>query len=204
MIKKARLLVLLAVGALALRGDSCFIHNRDVEVPLRGNADMTFTSVGINDQDSYSVDFFQEIQDIENDATTDVDSLVSAGIENGYWRLVVNRGPANTTVTGAITVTRLSTNQTAELIPPQSVNIDEVGTAFVVAPLEAAGLDLLTQGFDEYVAYRNGETAAPDLNYRFDWTSSAGPVGADFDWEARIRYIVVGSFAVDVPDLWGN
>lgn len=204
MLKKTRLLVLLAVGALALRGDSCFIHNRDIEVPLRGNADMEFVSQGESDLDTYEIDFFQEIQDIEDDATSEVDSLVSASIEQGYWRLVENRGPAGTTITGGITVTRLSTNQTETLIAPQSVAIEEVGKEFVIAPLVAAGLNLLTEGFDEYVAYRNGETGPPDLRYRFDWSSSAGPVDADFTWEARLRYIITGTFAVEVPDLWGD
>jgi hypothetical protein len=165
---------------------------------------MMFTSQGSSDLDTYTIDFFQEMQDIEEDATADVDTLVSASIENGYWRLVENRGPAETTITGSITVTRISTGQTESLIPPQSVAIEEVGTEFELAPLEKAGIDLLTDGFDEYVAWRNGETAQPDLRYRFDWSSSAGPVDADFDWEARVRYTIVGAFAVEVPDLWGD
>jgi hypothetical protein len=204
MLKKTRLLVLLAVGALALRGDSCFIQNKDIEVPLKGYADMAFTSQGLTDLDVFIIDFFLEIQDIEEDADVEVDSLISASVENGYWRLVENRGPANTTITGSLTVTRVLSNETAQLIAPQSVNIDNVGTEFVVIPLEKEGLDLLTEGFNDYIAYRNGETGPPDLIYRFDWSSSSGSITTDFDWEARLKYTITGAFSVDVPDLWGD
>jgi hypothetical protein len=207
MFSRIFILMLLTVGLLTLTGDSCFLESTNVEVPLRGNAEMDFTSVGMSSSDSYEIDFFLELTEIEEDADADVDTLVSAGIENAYWRLIENRGDTATVVTGSINVTRLSTAMARPLIPPDTLTIEEVGTEFVLAPLDSAGINLLIAGFDEYVAYRNDIRSGrildpPDLRYRFDWVSTGGPGVVDFDWEARIRYILVGVFEVEVPELW--
>lgn len=198
---KPLFLLLLSVAFVALTGESCFLENKNVEVPYKDNYDMQFTSQGFNDTDTQTVDFGLELQDLENDAEADIEDLVSASIEAGFWRLLVNRGPASTMITGSITVRRVSTGESATLVSPQSVTIENVGMEFMPAPLEAAGLQLLTDGFDEYVSYRNGEIPFPDLRYEFDWISSSN-VDADFDWEARLRYNIVGVFSVDVPEVW--
>jgi hypothetical protein len=164
---------------------------------------MEFTSQGFTDSDAETVDFGQELQDLEEDDASSIDSLVSASIENGFWRLIVNRVPG-TVVTGSIDVQRMSTSDTQALIAPRSVDIDSVGTEFVVAPLEEAGVDLLTAGFDEYVAWRNAGMdpfTRPELTYIFIWNSQSDQ-DADFDWEARLRYTLVGVFKVEVPDIW--
>jgi hypothetical protein len=200
--RKFWILMLLAFGAFALSGDSCFLSNKNIDVPLRGNVDMEFTSQGFTDTDAETVDFGQELLDIEDDASSDIDTLVSASIENGFWRLIENRVPG-TVVTGWINVQRMSTSVTEDLIAPTSVTIDDVGTTFVVAPLVEDGVNLLTAGFDEYVAWRNAGAVPPmpDLRYVFIWNSSSSQ-NADFDWEARLRFTLVGVFSVEVPDIW--
>ena len=201
--RKFWILMLLAFGAFALSGDSCFLSNKNIDVPLRGNVDMEFTSQGFTDSDAETVDFGELLQDLEEDDASSIDSLVSASIENGFWRLIDNRVPG-TVVTGSIDVQRMSTGDTEALIAPRSVDIDSVGTEFVVAPLEEAGIDLLTAGFDEYVAWRNAgkdPITRPELTYIFIWNSSSSQ-NADFDWEARLRYTLVGVFKVEVPDIW--
>jgi hypothetical protein len=193
--------VLLAAGFLSLTAENCILESKSTEVPLKGNADMGFTSTGTNDADVYSIDFFAEIQDIENDATADVDELVSATIEQIYWRLKMNNGPSPTVITGGMTVTRVSTGTTATLVSPTSIDIEDVGMEFVSAPVEQAGIELLTAGFDEYIDYRNGLTGPPNLEYEFTWSSSSS-VNANFDWEARMRYTITGIFEVEVPEIW--
>ena len=199
--KRFALLMLLAIGIFSLTGESCFLESKNIEVPLKGNADMAFTSTGTSDMDTEMIDFGQELTDLENDADNDIETLVSIGIENAYWRLVENNGDPGTTVTGSVTVTRLSTGVTKTLIAPTSLAIESVGTEFVVAPVDPDGIALLTAGFDEYVDYRNGIGSFPDLRYDFDWSSSGGTGSVDFDWEARIRYTLVGVFTVEVPEL---
>lgn len=198
--RKMWILMLLAFASLALSGDSCFLKNTDIEVPFRANVDMQFTSTGFTDADVETVDFGDELMDLEDDATADIDSLVSGDIEGAFWRRVENRVPG-TVVTGSIEVTRVSTSTTAMLVDSTSVNVDATPTTFEAAPLEPAGVALLNQGIDDYIAYRNGESGFPDLRFVFTWNSSSS-TAADFDWEARIRFVLVGVFAVEVPDLW--
>lgn len=198
--KKITIGILLAFAWLTLRADSCVLSSRNVEVPLRGDADLDFTTQGASDSKTFVVDFLDILIDLEADE--EIDELVSASIENGYWRLVENRGDPATTVTGSITIQRVSSGQSAPLVAPETVVIEEVGSEFDVVPLQAAGVDLLTAGFDEYVAARNGGGPFPDLDYVFTWNSNGGPSPVDFDWQGRLKFTIVGVFEVEVPDLW--
>jgi hypothetical protein len=203
MTKRIVPLILLGAAFLALRGDSCFLKNKNIDVPFRGDVTMQFTSQGTMDAAVVPVDFGQELDDVENDVGSDVDSLVTFGIEGGFWRLVENRGDPGTTVTGSIRVTRLSTGASADVVSPTSVAVESIGHDFQNAPLNAAGTDLILQGFDEYVAWRNAGKVGtrPDLRYQFTW-SSQGSGNVDFDWEAKVVFTLVGVFQVEVPDLW--
>jgi hypothetical protein len=196
-------LVLLAAAGVALRGDSCFLQNKDIEVPFRGETVMDYTSTGDSDADIVIVDVAQELEDLESDFDADVDSLVSLNIEGGFWRLVANRGDPGTTVTGSITITRLPSGPSGFVIAPTTVAIEAVGHEFVPAPLNEAGVDLLLAGFQEYVDWWNGGKVGPrpDIQYAIQW-SSAGSGDVDFDWQAKLVFTMVGVFSVEVPDLW--
>jgi hypothetical protein len=194
-------LIGLAAAFLTLTGESCFLENKNIEVPFRGHVDLQFVTTGTSDLDIVLIDVAQEIADLEAEAEGDYEELVSIAVENGFWRLVANRGPAGTTFTGSMTVRRVFTNQSASLVDPTPIAIADLGTEFVVAPLNAAGVNLLVDGMNEYLQARNEGLSLPDLVYAFTWTSQSG-VLADFTWEARLAYSVVGVFSVDVPDLW--
>jgi len=202
--KKIAILSLLAFASLALTGDSCILENKDIDVPMRADVDMQFHSEGFNDADTDTVDFVEEFEDIENLDETDITELVDGAIEGGFWRLEMNNdGP--TIVTGGVMVTRTATATTVTLIPQQTdVDIDAVGMTFVPAPLDPAGVALINAGFDEFIAWWNtGQVGTPpDLEYIFTWTSSANHGGANFDWEGRLRFTIVGVFSVEIPEVW--
>ena len=201
--RKFGILILLAAASFSLTAEDCVLQNKDIEVPLRGDVDMMFTSQGFTDADAETVDFGAELLKIQDEAGDDVESLVSGGIEGGFWRLVENRGDPNTTLQGSVDVFRMSTAVEAVLIPETQVDLSTVGMTFVPAPLEAAGVDLLTEGFQEYINWWNGDQTGPfpDLRYIFVWNSVTS-TDADFDWEGRLRFILTGVFSVEVPDLW--
>lgn len=201
--RKFGILVLLVAASFTLTAENCVLDNKDIEVPLRGDVDMLFTSQGFTDADAETVDFGAELLKIQEEAGDDIESLVSGGIEGGFWRLVENRGDPNTTLQGSVDVVRMSTAANAVLIPTTQVDLSTVGMEFVPAPLEAAGVDLLTEGFQEYIDWWNSDQTGPfpDLRYIFVWNSVTS-TDADFDWEGRLRFILTGVFSVEVPDLW--
>jgi hypothetical protein len=201
---KRSILVLLALtGALfSLTADSCFLSTKTVEVPVRGSGDLLFTSQGSNpdNADSKLIDFAGLIEDLEKDS--DFDALVSAHIENGYWRVARNGGAATTVLSGSITVQRESSAAPAvPLISYTSVAIASVLGDFKTAPLNSQGVDLLNQGFDQYLQAKALGQPLPDLRYRFFWNSHAEPVPVDFDWEGKVKFTLVGLTKVDVPEV---
>src|SRR5262245_38804687 len=201
MFKSIGILVLLAAATLALSGESCFLSSKDVQVPLRGEADLDFVSTGTVDTDIDNIDFCEELSDLEDDGV-DIATLVSVTVENIYWRLVENRGDPNTVVTVHVDVQR-GAGAPVVLVPDTTFALSDVGTAFVPAALNPAGLDLLMDGMDDYIAYWNGGQVGPcpSLDYTFTWNSSAAPA-ADFSWQVRVKFTMVGVFDVEVPDLW--
>jgi hypothetical protein len=203
MSKRLFTFALLAAALLALRGESCFLHNREIEVPFRGDVVTQYTSQGNEDFAIVTIDLGAELEAIEDDVDAAVDSLVSFDVEGGFWRLVENRGDPGTTITGSITIQRLPLGSTAYIVSPTTVAIESVGTEFVPAPLNEAGVDILLAGFQEYLDWRNSGRIGPRpvINYLFTW-SSAGSGNVDFDWEAKLVFTLVGVFEVEVPDLW--
>ncbi len=201
---KRSIVVLLALtGALfSLTADSCFLSTKTVEVPVRGSGDLLFTTQGNNpdDADSKLIDFAGLIEDLEKES--DFDALVSAHIENGYWRVARNGGAATTIVRGSITVQRESSAAPGvSLISYTGVAIASVLGDFKVAPLNSQGVDLLNQGFDQYLQARALGQPLPDLRYRFFWNSHSDTVPVDFDWEGKVKFTLVGLTKVDVPEV---
>jgi hypothetical protein len=201
--RKFGILVLLAAASFSLTAEDCVLENKNIDVPLRGDVDMPFTSQGFSDADAETVDFGAELADILSDEDS-ITSLVSGGIEGGWWRLVKNWGEENTTIQGSVDVIRMRDDSTAVLIARTKVDLSTVGTTFVPAPLETVGVNLLTDGFGEFIVWWNAgadPNNRPDLRYMFLW-QSVSSTDADFDWDGRLRFILTGVFNVDVPDIW--
>ena len=199
--KNIVLILILALASMALMGESCVTKDTQVDVPVRTEQDLLFEARGNDPTDSgeETVNFLQLITDAEADV--DVDSLVSVNIENGYWRVARNGGDPALVISGFITVTRLSTGVTEDLISFTSVSVSSVLGPFQLAPLDADGVALLNEGFAEYIAWRQSGGAMPNLNYRFNWSTTASATPLDFDWEARIRLSIVGTVTIEVPEV---
>jgi hypothetical protein len=201
---KRRIVLMLAlVGAfLSLTADSCLLSTKKIEVPVRGSGDMLFTAQGneADDSDTDVIDFAGLIQDLENDS--DFDELLSAHIENGYWRVARNDGAASTVVSGTLTVQREGfAAPPVPLISYTSVPIAAALGTFQLAPLDSEGVNLLNQGFDQYLQAKAQGQPLPNLEYRFFWTSHSDTVPVDFDWEGKVKFTLVGLTKVDVPEV---
>jgi hypothetical protein len=191
----------LCVGALflALAAESCLVSTKSVEVPIRDEATMSFIALGVAGADPQLIDFCQELSDAESG---DIDHVDHVSVENIYWRLVENRGDPDTQVTANVTLQRVG-GQSAVLVPDTTFVLSDADTVFKPAHLDSAGLTLLLQGMNEYADYYNGGKVGPcpSLDYTFTWSMTATPY-ADFTWEAKVKFTVVATARVDVPDLW--
>jgi hypothetical protein len=211
---RSKFLILLGLLAafLTLTAENCILETKEVEVPVRDGEEVTFTTQG-NDEHSgeETVDFTETLLELEED--NDFEALLAANIEAGYWRVVENRGDDDLIISGSVTVTRLNPSagsvlalagNTEPLITYTSVAIDTATGAYKLAPLNGAGVALLNEGFDEYLQARAQGQPVPDLQYRFDWsgmaTSPSGDPDTDFDWQAKVKFILTGLVTVDVPD----
>jgi hypothetical protein len=199
---KTKLLIFLALAAaiVTFTAESCFVSTKEIEVPVRGEGDLEFHTTGTSDSKFETIDFTQLLQDLENDS--DFDPLISANIENGYWRVTRNQGDPHTVVTGFLTVQREGSAAPAvALIDYSNIDIADMSGDFAVAPLDPAGVSLLNAGFQEYLTAKAADAALPNLKYVFYWTSSASPAPVDFYWEAKVKFVLVGLTTVDVPEL---
>src|SRR5262245_23954049 len=136
---------------LALCTTSCFVSTKSVEVPVRDEATMTFIAVGVAGSDPKLSDFCQEFSDIDSE---DIDEVVHVAVENLYWRLVDNRGPASAQITARVTLERLG-GESAVLVPDTTFVLSDVDTVFAPAHLDPDGLALLLEGMNEDVDYLN-------------------------------------------------
>ena len=201
--RKFGIFVLLAAASFTFTAENCVLENKDIEVPLRGDVDIKYHTTGFSDSNMDTVDFTAELAKIQAEAGDDIESLVSGGIEGGFTKLD-STSVSGTRVEGSIDVTRMSTSTTVVLIPTVRETLDTRDTSlWVPAPLQAVGVDLLTDGFNEYISWYNGDqtSAPPDLRYIFTWSSISNN-DADFYWRARLRFILTGVYRVEVPDIW--
>jgi hypothetical protein len=189
------------IAILALSTTSCFVSTKSVEVPIRDEVTMTFIALGMAGSDPQLVDFCQELSDAESG---DIDKVVHVSVENIYWRLVDNRGPASAQVTANVTIQRVG-GESAVLVPDTTFVLSDADTVFAPAHLDPAGLALLLEGMNEYVDYYNSGKVGPcpSLNYLFTWSMTATPF-VDFTWEAKVKFTIVALAKVDVPDLFGS
>jgi len=189
------------IAILALSTTSCFVSTKSVEVPIRDEVTMTFIALGMAGSDPQLVDFCQELSDAESG---DIDKVVHVSVENIYWRLVNNRGPASAQVTANVTIQRVG-GESAVLVPDTTFVLSDADTVFAPAHLDPAGLALLLEGMNEYVDYYNSGKVGPcpSLNYLFTWSMTATPF-VDFTWEAKVKFTIVALTKVDVPDLFGS
>lgn len=204
---KTKLLIYLALAAamLTFTAESCFVSTKEVEVPVRGEGDMLFEARGNDAVDGgvTTIDFTELLEDLIQDS--EFDTLVSAHIENGYWRVARNGGASDLLISGGVTVRREGSAAPASpMISYTSVSIASALGEFQVAPLNESGVNLLNAGFDEYLQAKALGTTLPDLRFVFTWSSSASPApppAIDFDWEGKVKFILVGLTTVDVPEL---
>ena len=191
----------LAAGLLSLTAASCFLSEKSVEVPIRDNADMTFISLGVLGADTQLIDFCAELEDAEDETGT-IQHVEQVTVENIFWRLVENRGDPNTQVTANVTIQRVG-GASAVLVPDTTFILNDVDTTFAPVNIDSTGLALLLEGMNEYAEYWNGGKVGPcpSLDYTFTWTMSATPY-ADFTWESRVKFTIIATAEVEVPDLW--
>jgi len=204
------LVIGLLAAFLALTAADCIVVTKQAELPVRDDESFLFRAQGGPETTgSYPVDFGPSLDALEEEH--DFVALLRAVVEAGFWRVASNNGDPDLVISGTITVTRLNpapgvrdVAQTALLMAYQPVTIASVIGAFQPAPLEEAGLDLLTEGFDEYLQARAQNLPLPDMKYRFVWTGTANGSGSDVDftWEGKVKFTLVGLVQADVPDVW--
>ena len=186
---------------LCLTAGGCFVSEKSVEVPIRDDADMTFISMGVLGADTQLIDFCAELADAEDETGT-VQHVEEVVVESLYWRLVENRGDPNTQVTANVTIQRVG-GESAVLVPDTTFVLSDVDTVFAPVRVDSTGLALLLEGMNEYAEYWNGGKVGPcpNLTYTFTWTMSATPY-ANFTWESRVKFTIIATAEVEVPDLW--
>ncbi len=193
------MLLILAAASLSLTASNC-LSTKTVDVPVRGSIQAPFhtQSDGTPASDSLTVDLGPILEDVEAEGA--FETLVDASIENGYWKVLANNGVSATTVSGMLSVRRGS----GSLQPLIEIDAATLGTGdadYRVATLNPGGVELLNQGLDDYLAWKNSTGGAPELQYTFRWTlTSDQPL--DFDWAARIKFVMVGQTSVDVPEVF--
>ena len=195
--------LVLAAGVLMVGSESCILSEKSVEVPLRGDTDVQFSTVGPVGtliSSVSSLDLYDEIQQVEQEGGT-VEEVVDLTVESAYWRVVENRlAGSAATVTVSVLVWRNGVAPDS-LVRKVPILLNEAETEFQPLLLDPAGLGQILQGFDEYVVYRNEGGVPPDLTYYFTLTTTTDQP-LDVDWETRVKFTLVGVFKVDVPDPW--
>lgn len=186
------------LGVLASSG--CLLSEKNVEVPFRGSASAEFQTLGFGGNDTESIDFLTEIEDALTEGDSILD-LLDLTVEGAYYRVVARAAP-----TGSAPVT-LRIDVWRQGVEPQPLvilvipDLSAVAPGFHAVPLESAGLGLILEGFDEYVAYRNEGGAPPNLTYFFD-LSATSDTFLDVTWEGKLKFTAIGVLEVEIPDPW--
>jgi hypothetical protein len=195
------LLGLLAM-VLVLKGDSCLVDERTVDVVVTGDIPATWHTGGSNSAGSAAIvvnanDEVQEaLDDLSDDA--DLESIKVAGVcyevlENGGF---VGAHEGTVTVDGH---TLLSFD-----VPTNTVGTTG-GTEGAEVMLAPDGVNYVNDLMADYLAgYNNGnvdESILDNLMFSASWTSTdPGTESYDFDWKTCLILQIVGTVTLDVPN----
>lgn len=204
MTKKLWILLALGAGLITLTADDCLTETKTIEVPVAFDTEYGFKAVDDNvdgdtsDSDFEIIDVRQELMDAEEDEDLEDYDLESAVLESGWWRVTnLLVGDASLTISGTVTVTRLETGASANLIDYSAVLVGDVlGEEYSLAPLTMAGVEILNDALADYIDNRDNP---PAITLRFDWAGTASDEPYNFCWDGLLKITITGLVEVDAP-----
>ena len=128
----------LLAAFLLVRADSCFLKEKQVEVPVRDTQDMEWHTTGdpVEDDCCNEINFTQVLLDLEDG--NEFEPLVSAHIESARWQVTRNDGDTDLMIQGTLYVERLAKPGATEA-PVQEAKLVEYGPILIS---EATGTTL--------------------------------------------------------------
>jgi hypothetical protein len=193
-------IVTMAVCVAALLGAGCnLMEEKALEIVITGETSADFAQNETNASWSKGaiVDVAQELRDILEDNGYATDDLVSAHVTSVSYGTVSFDQPHDWQISGAITVEYDGSTETIVNYASQSVQ-GALGKK-ISAPLEQAGVDLINQALDDFIAGANPVLVLTVEN----GATSPVPSGTDpmiFDWRAWLAVQVIVDESVEVPD----
>lgn len=205
--KRTVLYLLLAAGFLTLTAEDCFLEEKSVEVPVSDAEVKTFHTKGTTQKmDTWFIDFEEDLLDLEND--NDLEVLLSAHLENAWWRVIENNSDPGLSVMGTMEVQLQDTGQTEPtetFLSYQSQSIDAAMGDFQPVQLNTAGVEIINKAFDDWLDAKAQNDPLPSVNFKFTWYATVlppePPPNVDFTWEGKVRFTLVGLVTVDVPNF---
>lgn len=207
--------LILTAAFLSLTAEDCFLKTQTVEVPVANSEKVMFHTQGTaQNTDMEDVDFKDALLDLEAD--NDFDLLLSANIENAWWRVESNNGDGGLSAMGDVTVELLPAvkpgatplSVAVPILSYQTQSIDAALGAFQPVALNEQGVSLMNDAFDAWLQAKASGTPddqLPSVNFRFVWHATISPAdpppNVDFIWGGKIQFTLVGVVDVDVPDF---
>ncbi len=189
-----------------LTGETC-TEDRTIEIVVGAEIVAAFEARGIintfEETASYDIANEAEIRDILDD--NGFESLVIANIEAAFVRVTKrDENATDRTVTGSVEVRRTEDPVFVDLISDASEAVNDESLAdWKAVALEAAGVNLINQALQDYLADLYNEVAdprEPNMTFRITGTCEPQGVETDFDWEVKVRLTLVGERTVEVID----
>ena len=189
------------VLCVGLSGQTC-LDERCVEMVVGATITASFEARGSENvhNDVAVVDLIDNADIKQVLADNGFEDMVVAYIESVFYRVTKrDAGAPDRTVSGYVTVDGMN------LIEYQSVAINDPTLAdWTPAPLEQAGVDyinglLLNYFMDIFI---NGIPDPPHPIVDFECAGTSEPQGVptDFDWEVRVKIVLVGENCLEVVD----
>jgi len=189
------------VLCVGLTGETC-LEERGVEVVVGASVTAPFEARGEQNvhHDTYVANLIEnaDVQQILED--NGFEDMVAAYIESAFYRVTKqDAGAADRMVSGYITVDGKNLIQYASI----AVN-DPTLADWTPVPLVEEGVDYINGLLADYFIemFVNGNPNPPEPMVTFECGGTSEPQGTptDFDWEIRVKLVLVGKTEVEVLD----
>jgi hypothetical protein len=187
---------------LVLKGDSCLIEERTVDVVVTGDIPATWHTEGSNSSGSaaITIDANDEVQEALDDISDDAD-IESINVAGVCYEVLANSGFVGAH-DGMVSV---DGHQLLTFDVPTNAVGTTGGTTGAEVSLVADGVAYVNGLMASYLAGYNAGNVNEDLldNLMFSasWTSTdPGGSSYDFDWKTCLILQVVGNVTLDVPN----
>ena len=189
------------VLCVGLSGQTC-LDERCVELVVGATVTAPFQARGSENvhQDTEVVDLIENADIKQVLADNGFEDMVVAYIESVFYRVTKqDAGAANRTVSGYVTVDGMN------LIEYQAVAVNNPALAdWTPSPLEQPGVDYINSKLLDYFydIFVNGipDPPHPVVTFECAGTSTPQDIPTNFDWEVRVKLVLVGENCLEVVD----